>query len=263
MPLPRTIAPQLLTPAAAAPDGERWIHEVKYDGYRILCRIEHGRARLLSRRGNDWTARLRRVADAVEALGIDRGWLDGEVVALGEDGLPDFHALHRAMRGGRKAPRLAYQVFDLLHAGGRALLDADLLLRKELLRGLVAGRGEVVRYCDHLVGSGPEMHAQARALGLEGIVSKRIGSRYRPGVRSRDWLKVKCFHVYRFSVTRVFADGVSVADGEGNSAGMVPVYSRLQLATLARGMEVAVKALAWRPGIRLRHAVLVPARVEG
>jgi bifunctional non-homologous end joining protein LigD len=257
MPLPPTIAPQLLTPAAAAPTGERWIHEVKYDGYRVLCRVEHGRARLLTRRGNDWTARLRRVADAVEALGIERGWLDGEVVALGDDGLPDFHALHRAMRGGRRAPRLAYQVFDLLHAGGRALFEVDLLLRKELLRGLIAGRCQTVRYCDHMVGLGPELHAQAHALGLEGIVSKRIGSRYRPGVRSRDWLKVKCFRIYRFTIARVGGDGIAVRDGEGTAAGTVPVYSRRRLAELAPGMEVEVKALAWRPGSKLRHAVLL------
>ena len=260
MSLPVAIPPQLLTAAPAAPEGERWIHEVKSAGYRILCRIEHGRARLLTRNGNDWTPQLRRVADAVEALGIERAYLDGEVVALGADGLPDFNALHRAMRGGRFAPALAYQVFDVLHAGGRALLEVDLLLRKEMLRELVAGRCDVVRYCDHLVGSGPALHRRAYELGLEGIVSKRIRSHYRPGVRSRDWLKVKCWHPYRFTVTAVLADGLKVADGEGNAAGIVSVWSRRTLASLSPGMEVAVKALAWRPGTKLRHAVLAPDR---
>ncbi len=260
MSLPVAIPPQLLTAAPAAPEGERWIHEVKYDGYRILCRIEHGRARLLTRNGNDWTPQLRRVADAVEALGIERAYLDGEVVALGADGLPDFNALHRAMRGGRFAPALAYQVFDVLHAGGRALLEVDLLLRKEMLRELIARRCGVVRYCDHMVGSGPALHRRAYELGLEGIVSKRIRSHYRPGVRSRDWLKVKCWHPYRFTVTAVLADGLKVADGEGNAAGIVSVWSRRTLASLSPGMEVAVKALAWRPGTKLRHAVLAPDR---
>jgi bifunctional non-homologous end joining protein LigD len=255
MPFPRTIAPQLLTAAPAAPAGERWLHEVKYDGYRLLCRIDGGRAALITRGGHDWTPRLRRVADAVEALGIERAWLDGEVVALDAAGMPDFNALHRAMRGGRSAPRLAYQVFDVLHAG-RSLLDLELVARKEILRGLLAERCEVVRYCDHLLGDGPALHRHAHAMGLEGIVSKRVSSRYRPGVRSRDWLKVKCWHVHRFTVTTVLADAVAVADAEGRPAGRVPVFSRRQLALLTRGMEIEVKAIAWTPGRKLRHALV-------
>ena len=259
MQLPRIIAPQLLTAAPAPPEGERWLHEVKYDGYRLLCRIDGGRAALITRGGHDWTPKLRRIAEAVEALGIERAYLDGEAVALDAAGMPDFTALHAAMRGGRSAPRLAYQVFDVLHAG-RSLLDVELIERKEILRALIGGRCEVVRFCDHLLGDGPALHRHAHAAGLEGIVSKRVSSRYRPGIRSRDWLKVKCWHPYRFTVTAVLADGLKVADGEGNAAGIVSVWSRRTLASLSPGMEVAVKALAWRPGTKLRHAVLAPDR---
>jgi bifunctional non-homologous end joining protein LigD len=261
MQLPRIIAPQLLTAAPAPPEGERWLHEVKYDGYRLHCRIDGGRAALITRGGHDWTPKLRRIAEAVEALGIERAYLDGEVVALDAAGMPDFTALHAAMRGGRSAPRLAYQVFDVLHAG-RSLLDVELIERKEILRALVAGRCETVRFCDHLLGDGPALHRHAHAAGLEGIVSKRVSSRYRPGIRSRDWLKVKCWHPYRFTVTAVLEDAVAVAASDGKPAGSVPVYSRRQLALLKRGMEIEVKAIAWTPGRALRHAMITgPAAV--
>lgn len=249
-------APQLLTAARSAPEGDGWLHEVKYDGYRLLAHVGAGGVRLYTRNGNDWTARLRRVADEVAGLGIRRGYLDGELVAVGGYGFPDFHALHRAMRGCRSAPPLVYQVFDVLHAGGRELLEVDVALRKEIVRELVAGRSERVRYTDHAVGSGPALHAQAHALGVEGIVCKRIGSGYHPGRRVRWWLKVKCFHRYTFTVRRTVPEGVQVVDGDGRSAGTVPVWSARVLAALRPGARVEVKALAWTPGRKLRHATL-------
>lgn len=251
------IPPQLLTAAKQAPPGERWLHEVKYDGFRLGACIRAGRVRLYTRGGHDWTAKLAPIEAAVAELGLKNGYLDGELVAIGADGMPDFTALHRAMRGGRNAPPLLYHAFDILRLGGRDLTAVDVLERKQVLGDVLERGGDRLRYVEHVIGRGPQLHAHAHALGIEGIVSKRIGSGYRPGARPRSWLKVKCFHVHRFTIARVLAEEVAVVDGTGARAGLVPVYSRLQLAALRPGMAIEVKSLAWRPGQKLRHAVLV------
>lgn len=246
------IAPQLLTPARAAPEGEGWLHEVKYDGYRLLCRIEHGRARLFSRPGRDWTCDLPDIAGAMEALRTGDGWFDGELVALRPDGMPDFYALRRAISGGRGALPLVYHVFDAPHAEGRDLTGLDVLARKRILEDLVRGRCDRVRYADHLVGGGPAFHQAAHAAGLEGIVSKRIGSRYRPGVRSRDWVKVKCMHRYVFTVAGIGKDGAVLVDDDGTFVGCAFYRARPRI-----GRPVEVAALQWTPGRTLRHATVV------
>jgi bifunctional non-homologous end joining protein LigD len=251
------IPPQLLTAAKAAPAGERWLHEVKYDGFRLGACIQAGRVRLYTRGGHDWTAKLPTIEAAVAGLGLRSGYLDGELVAIGTDGFPDFTALHRAMRRGRHAPPLLYQVFDILRTGSRDLLAVDVLTRKQVLADLLSRADATLRYVEHVIGTGPELHAQAHALGIEGIVSKRVGSGYRPGARPRAWLKVKCFHVHRFTITRVLAEDVAVVDADGAPAGLVPVWSRRQLAALRPGTVIDVKALAWRPGRKLRHATIV------
>lgn len=251
------IPPQLLTAARAAPEGDRWLHEVKFDGYRLGAQVEGGRVRLYTRGGHDWTGRLRPVEAAVAALGVCNAYLDGEVVAVAADGMPDFDALHRAMRGGRRAPRLIYHVFDLLRLRGRDLLHVELAERKRMLAELTGAGSDHLRYVEHHVGNGPELHARAHALGIEGIVSKRVRSGYRPGERSGRWLKVKCYRTYRMMVSRVLAEEVAVMDADGAPAGVVPVWSRRRLAALRPGAEVTVKALAWRPGRFLRHATLV------
>jgi len=256
------IPPQLLTAAKVAPPGERWLHEVKYDGFRLGACIRAGRVRLYTRGGHDWTAKLAPIESAVAELGLKHGYLDGELVAIGADGMPDFTALHRAMRGGRNAPPLLYHAFDILRLGGRDLTAVEVLERKQVLGDVLERGGGRLRYVEHVIGSGPQLHAHAHALGIEGIVSKRIGSGYRPGARPRSWLKVKCFHVHRFTITRVLAEEVAVVDGTGARAGLVPIYSRLQLAALRPGMEIEVKSLAWRPGQKLRHATLVRAIEE-
>lgn len=249
---PPRITPQLLTSAKAAPEGDDWLHEIKYDGYRLLCRVEGGRARLFSRPGRDWTADLPALVKAVEGLGMGSAWLDGEMVALRADGTPDFHALKRAIGGKRGAPRLVYQVFDLLYLDGRELLGLDVLARKRLLEERVRGRCERVRYTDHLVGSGPAFHRAAYQAGLEGIVSKRIGSRYRPGVRSRDWLKVKCMHRYVFTVAGIGKDGAVLVDDAGAFVGRAWYTRRPPV-----GHAVQVAALQWSPGTALRHATVL------
>lgn len=253
------IAPQLLTPARAAPEGDGWIHEVKYDGFRLLCDVQPGRVRLYTRRGNDWTSRLPGIAVAMGALDIRSAYLDGEITALAADGIPDFEGLPRAMRGARGSPRLVYHAFDLLALDGRDLTRLDVLARKRLLAAVLHEAPPCIRYTDHLRGDGPALWKHAHALGLEGIVSKRAGSGYHPGQRTRAWLKVKCYHRYTFTITAVHPDSVAVAADDGAPAGLVPVWSARTLAQVEPGMCVQVKALAWRPGRKLRHATLHPA----
>ena len=285
--VPRMLEPQLLAPVKEAPEGDGWIHEVKYDGFRLLCRLEGGRARLVTRGGHDWTARFPAIAGAAAALGVRDGWLDGELVALGADGVPSFPALMRAMHGGRAAAGLAYQVWDAPYLDGRDLTHACVLERKARLEERVRGRSAVVRWSDHLRGNGPVFFRHAFAAGLEGIVSKRVGSGYRPGVRSRDWRKVKCFHTLAFRVAghtpglgavllcaggeedRVYAGRVNGWAREavrrelrealaplGRAASPLDGVERAGVRWVEPEVEVEVTALAWKPGEKLRHAVL-------
>jgi bifunctional non-homologous end joining protein LigD len=250
--LPPRLPPQLLAVAKAPPQGEGWLHEVKYDGYRLLCRLEHGRARLFTRPGKEWTAELPGLAGAMEALDVRSAWFDGEMVALRPDGMPDFHALPRAIRGGRGALPLIYHAFDLLYLDGRALLELEVVYRKRILEELVRGRRDCVRYADHLVGNGPAFFQAVHAAGLEGIVSKRVRSRYRPGVRSRDWVKVKCVHRYVFTVAGIGKEGAKLVDEDGAFVGCAWYRARPRV-----GEPVQVAALKWTPGRKLRHATVV------
>jgi bifunctional non-homologous end joining protein LigD len=193
-PLPRNPRPQLATLAPAAPEGDGWLHEIKFDGYRIMARLEHGSVRLLSRNGKDWTNRFPAVAALLTGLPVTDVLLDGEMVALGKDGGSSFRHLQEALSAGR-TQSLVYQVFDLLHLDGFDLGGVPLTERKRALTRLLESAGMVgssrVRYTDHLEGQGPAFFEQVCRLGLEGIISKRSDKDYREG-RSRHWLKVKC-----------------------------------------------------------------------
>jgi bifunctional non-homologous end joining protein LigD len=192
--LPKFLPPELAILVDRAPAGEAWLHEMKYDGYRILARIEHGRARLLSRNGRDWTDNFPSIAKALERLDAERALLDGEVAVLLENGTTSFQALQNHLSGLR-AGQLTYLVFDLLHLNGLDLTGAGLEDRKRLLADLLGPVGDAagpLRYSDHVVGDGPAFFAQACQHGLEGIVSKLRDAPYR-STRSREWLKVKCF----------------------------------------------------------------------
>ena len=189
--LPKKPQAALATLVKEAPAGDDWLHEIKLDGYRILAGIESGRARLVSRNGNDWTQRFAPVADAVRSIAAESALLDGEVAVLDERGITSFHALQTA--ASMPAPELRYFVFDLLHLDGQDLTGTSLVERKEALRALLAASAplRVVQFSDHVVGSGAEFFETACGSGVEGIVSKRAASRYSPG-RTKDWLKVKC-----------------------------------------------------------------------
>ncbi len=190
--LPDFIPPELATLVDRVPEGDDWLHEIKFDGYRALCRIDKGRVAFFTREGNDWTARFGALAEPAAALAAEQAYLDGEVVVLEKDGSTNFQSLQEAL-GQNESSRLAYYVFDLLHLDGYDLREVPLLRRKELLAGLLPSAPEPgpIRFSDHIIGRPAAFFARACELGLEGIISKRKDSRYRPG-RGRDWLKVKC-----------------------------------------------------------------------
>jgi bifunctional non-homologous end joining protein LigD len=192
MALPDWIAPQLATLVDGMPAGDQWIHEIKYDGYRIVCQVRDGKARLYTRNQNDWTDKLGPQARAIESLGLTDAWLDGEVVVFTPQGTADFQALQNAFDL-RAAQPIVYCLFDLLYLNGYDLRQAPLVERKRLLNSLLdtgAGR-PVLRYSDHLVGGGKAAFEEACRQGLEGLMAKRADAPYRSG-RTRSWLKIKC-----------------------------------------------------------------------
>lgn len=190
--------PQLATLVDQVPDGDQWLHEIKFDGYRILARLDRGRVKLLTREAHDWTARFKKCADSLKRLRARQAFLDGEIAALREDGTSDFQLLQNSLRE-QEPVQLVYFVFDLLHLDGADLRAAPLLQRKELLQKLLDGAPEGVRYSEHWTGQGDELFQKACASGLEGIISKRGDQPHRPQ-RSRDWLKIKCVRSQEFVI---------------------------------------------------------------
>jgi bifunctional non-homologous end joining protein LigD len=183
--------PQLATLVKQAPDGPEWLHEIKYDGYRIGCIVDRGAVRLVSRRGKDWTAQFPEIAEAAASLGVDGCVLDGEVAALRPDGRTSFQLLQNAF-GGKRRPRLCYFVFDLLALDGKELTALPLEERKQRLATLLAGRKTDLVYASHVADDGAEVFAAACRQGLEGIVSKRRDGIYEEGRRGPSWVKTKC-----------------------------------------------------------------------
>ena len=182
-------APELCRPARVPPAGDDWLHEVKWDGYRLLATVVRGKARLWSRNGLDWTARLAEIAAAVEALGFRSARIDGELIAPG-DGRGSFANLQGRLAGTREEP-LAYMLFDLIHADGRSLREVPLIDRKQHLRAQLERHPHAcLRWSEHHIGDGAAVLAGARRAGLEGIISKRVDSGY-SGTRSGQWLKLK------------------------------------------------------------------------
>ena len=190
-PMPATLAPVLATLVARAPDGDDWINEIKYDGYRMLCRVDGGRARLYSRTGKDWTKSFAAVAKDLAALPVKRAWIDGEVVVLDEKGRTSFQALQNALSAATPKD-VAFFAFDLPYVDGLDLRDSTLTERKRLLRGVVGDGAGTVKVGPEARGGSADFFRQACALGLEGIICKKTDSAYAVGTRSREWLKVKC-----------------------------------------------------------------------
>jgi bifunctional non-homologous end joining protein LigD len=189
--MPEFVTPSLATLSANAPASADWVHEIKFDGYRIQARISRGSVALRTRTGLDWTGKFPTVAQALAALKRHDAIIDGEIVSGDARGVADFSALQDDLKNGRH-DRLVYYAFDLLHLDGYDLTSAVQIERKQILAELIGPiPGNIVRLSEHFETSGPRMLALAREMRLEGVVSKRRDAPYRSG-RNGEWLKIKC-----------------------------------------------------------------------
>jgi ATP-dependent DNA ligase len=163
---PKWIKPQLTRLVDEAPTGSDWLHEIKYDGYRMHARIGGGHVKLLTRTGLDWSHRYRRTIEALSSLKVKSAYLDGELCALNGDGVPVFSRLQAAMDEGR-TDQLVFFAFDLLFLNGESTAQLPLIERKERLQRLFKKEVGGLRYSEHVIGDGPRFRAQACKLGLE------------------------------------------------------------------------------------------------
>jgi bifunctional non-homologous end joining protein LigD len=186
-PYPGFIEPALATSIDKVPNGERWIHEIKFDGYRIQVHLVNEAVRVFTRRGNDWTKRFKKVADEAWHIGAGSAIIDGEIVVPAADGTTDFSVLQNELKG--KSTRLVMVAFDLLYLNGYDLRKLPLTERKTHLKKLVAKTD--IQFSESFEVDGQEMFTHACGVGLEGVVSKVRDSRYISG-RVNDWVKKTC-----------------------------------------------------------------------
>ena len=190
-PMPGFIEPQLATLRPSPPEGEDWLHEIKFDGYRIQAHVSGGKVKLFTRKGLDWTPKFGdAIADSLAALDCDDAIIDGEVVVLSDKGVASFSALQDALSAGRTGSML-YYVFDLLHLDGADLRGTALAARKEKLLALIGSNSTPLHYSEHFTEPGRTMLAHVCKMGLEGVISKRADAPYEAG-RGSGWVKAKC-----------------------------------------------------------------------
>jgi bifunctional non-homologous end joining protein LigD len=184
--LPTFIEPCLPSTAERPPSGPNWIHEIKHDGYRLMAWCNAAGVRLLTRRGHDWASRFPLIVQAVDALRLRSCLIDGEAVCCDDDGLPVFQKLRQR----RDDRHVFLYAFDLIELDGKDLRGEPIEQRKAALAKLLRGAKLGLQLNEHIAEPGDVVFRHACRLGLEGIVSKRLGSRYVSG-QSRDWLKFK------------------------------------------------------------------------
>ncbi|MBL8545074.1 MAG: DNA ligase D [Hyphomonadaceae bacterium] len=192
------VEPALATRVEKAPESDAWIHEIKYDGYRIQAAVSGDSVRLYTRTGLDWTGKFQSIADALAALNLKDVLLDGEVAVAQASGKTDFSALQKSLESG-VAKGVSYFVFDLLADGAKDLRKTPLSERKARLDRLLAKAKAPVRVSPHFEGNGPAVLAAFRDQGLEGVVSKKASSTYQSG-RTNSWLKVKLINEQEFVI---------------------------------------------------------------
>jgi DNA ligase D-like protein (predicted ligase) len=195
-PPPTWVKPQLAKLVEKAPDGPEWLHEIKFDGYRMHARLDAGRVQILTRRGNDSTEKYLAMAKAISGLPAQNAYLDGELCGVLPDGRTAFNLIQNATDTGQGS--LVFFLFDLLFLDGENLMGLPLVDRKARLASLLDGAPDCLHYDDQQIGQGPAFHRLACEHGVEGIVSKRIDGRYEPDRRS--WLKIKCLNREEFVV---------------------------------------------------------------
>ncbi|MDB5038590.1 MAG: ligD [Bacteriovoracaceae bacterium] len=196
---PKIIWPQLARLVDETPKGSEWLHEVKFDGYRLLTRWDHGKIKFFTRNGNDWTHRFPNLKEELKPLRVKEAWLDGEAVAFNSQKKTSFQELQRAFET-EKETKIHYFVFDMIYLDGFDLSQVELIKRKQLLRELIDTLDSSrVHFSDHLLGRGDEVQKNACKHRLEGVVSKKINSFYVPG-RASSWLKSKCIQEEEFII---------------------------------------------------------------
>ncbi|MDR6392251.1 bifunctional non-homologous end joining protein LigD [Paraburkholderia phenoliruptrix] len=244
--MPALVEPQLATLAEHIPMDGDWSYEIKFDGYRMLERIEGGDVRLFTRNGHDWTERMPRLRDALRALPVDNAWIDAEAVVLNDAGAPDFNALQNAFDR-RSAAEIVLFVFDLLWINGTDIREQPLRARRKLLRELMDEvNTPLLRYAEDFAEDPASLVSSACRMKLEGIIGKRGDASYRSG-RSTDWIKLKCTLRQEFVVggisrvngaksgVRSLLLGVHEEDGSLRYAGHVgPNFTPRQSAAFAK-----------------------------
>lgn len=250
---PSLIEPQLATLVNRAPTSGEWSYEIKFDGYRMLARIDAGKAQLFTRNGHDWSDRMPKLCAALQTLPVDSVWLDGEAVVLDSAGMPNFNALQNAFDR-RSTPEIVLFFFDRLYLNGTDLREQPLKSRRALLAELL---GEVhtdaLRYSEDFAQDPDSLVASACKMKLEGIIGKRADAPYRSG-RSTDWVKLKCLRRQEFVIAgftrlrgaktgiRALLLGVYEPDGSFRFAGTAQQNLRpSQIAALEKKAKTLVR----------------------
>jgi bifunctional non-homologous end joining protein LigD len=201
-PLPGFVEPALATSIGKVPSGDRWIHEIKFDGYRVQVHLANETVRIFTRRGHDWSRRFKKVARDAWHIKAASAVVDGEIVVPAADGTTDFSVLQNELKG--QSTKIALVAFDLLYLNGRDLRKLPLHRRKAELRKIIAGTD--IQFSESFEVDGPEMLAHACKVGLEGVVSKVRNSVY-PSGRSNDWVKKTCAQRETLTIAGFALDG--------------------------------------------------------
>ncbi|WP_210558671.1 MULTISPECIES: DNA ligase D [unclassified Pseudomonas] len=196
--LPAQLKPELATLVDSAPEGQ-WSYEIKFDGYRIMARIDHDQVQLFTRNGHDWTHKLPQQAQALAELGLESAWLDGEVVVTNEQGVPDFQALQNAFEAGHSGS-IMYYLFDMPYLNGVDLREVPVEERRAALSTVLGGHEQpLLRFSEAFDETADALLNSACQMQMEGLIGKRLGSPY-VSRRSSDWIKLKCKHRQEFVV---------------------------------------------------------------
>ena len=201
--LPKYQKPQLATLVDDVPTGNRWMHEIKFDGYRALVAVRGKDVRIYTRNGKDWTDKFGPLVDAIAALDLPAALIDGEIVAHDNRGNPDFSTLQKVLKRGTGAQQpsdqLALHTFDLLQLEGEDLTALPNIERKERLEALLATAQPPIHVADHVLGAGETLYRAMCEAGQEGIISKTVDGKY-SSRRSKAWVKVKCTRRQEFVI---------------------------------------------------------------
>lgn len=245
-PLPHFVSPCLASLSDSVARGDQWVHEIKFDGYRLQARIDGADIRLLTRTGLDWTDRFSALAAALKKLKLTSAILDGEAVVQDDSGASSFVALVDALKAGRTSD-MTYYLFDVMYLEGVDTTSAPLLERKALLETVLqrAPKTSPLRFSQHLQCDAQAMFEEACRMGLEGIVSKRIDKPYRGGRRD-EWRKTKCIHTDEFVIAG-YIDHSTVKGAIGSLAfGFYQDGSLVYAGRVGTGWDHATAAGLWQ-----------------